>query len=281
MSPFAWFETPWGPALRCEVLEPYARHVFTTRGLDLPHADEGSGWTTLAAWLGVESSHLWRLRQVHGLTVHTEAVAPCDGAWPEGDLLATDRHDVALAVRTADCVPILYADPRTGAVAAVHAGWRGTVAGAASRMVEVLATRFGSRPEDLIAAIGPCVGPESYEVGQEVIDAFAAAWPSAADRGTWWVTRSHAWQVSARSLDHHARSTRGRASASGQHPPGGAVHRDARVGAALVSHTTAPRPAGWLPPSGRRHRWPDHSPEGSVGRRRCRARPSSFGPRPS
>ena len=100
-------------------------------------------------WLGVESSHLWRLRQVHGITVHTEAVAPCDGTWPEGDLLATDRHDVALAVRTADCVPILYADPRTGVVAAVHAGWRGTVAGAASRMVEVLAVTFGSRPEDL------------------------------------------------------------------------------------------------------------------------------------
>ena len=137
----------------------------------------GPGWETLSDWLGVESSRLWRLRQVHGITVHTEAVAPCDGTWPEGDLLATDRHDVALAVRTADCVPILYADPRTGAVAAVHAGWRGTVAGAASRMVEVLAARFGSRPEDLIAAIGPCVGPESYEVGQEVVDAFAAAWP--------------------------------------------------------------------------------------------------------
>ena len=92
MSPFAWFETPWGPTLRCEALEPYARHVFTTRGLDLPHADNGSGWTTLAEWLGVESSHLWRLRQVHGLTVHTDSVAPCDGAWPEGDLLATDRQ---------------------------------------------------------------------------------------------------------------------------------------------------------------------------------------------
>src|SRR4029450_11009367 len=114
----------------------------------------------------------------------------CDGAWPEGDLLATDRHDVALAIRTADCVPILYADPRSGVVAAVHAGWRGAVAGAASRMVEVLGATFGSRPEDLIAAIGPSVGPESYEVGQEVVDAFAAAWPDEAARGTWWTPRA-------------------------------------------------------------------------------------------
>ena len=190
MRPFTWFETPWGPALRCEALEPHARHVFTARGLDLPHADDGSGWNTLADWLGVESSHLWRLRQVHGVAVHTEKVAPCDGTWPEGDLLATNRHDVALAIRTADCVPVLYADPRTGAVAAVHAGWRGTVAGAASRMVEVLGATFGSRPEDLIAAIGPSVGPESYEVGQEVVDAFAAAWPEEAARGTWWTPRA-------------------------------------------------------------------------------------------
>jgi len=189
MPPFTWFDAPWGPALRCEALEPYARHVFTARGLHLPHADNGHDWTTLAGWLGVGPSHLWRLRQVHGVTVHTEAVAPCDGAWPEGDLLATDRTDAALAIRTADCVPILYADPRTGAVAAVHAGWRGTIAGAAARMVDVLGARFGSRPDDLIAAIGPCVGPESYEVGQEVIDAFATALPDDAARRAWWTPR--------------------------------------------------------------------------------------------
>jgi polyphenol oxidase len=190
MWPFAWIETPWGPALGCEALQPHARHVFTARGLDLPHADAAPGWHALADWLGVESSQVWRLRQVHGVAVHTEAVAPCDGAWPDGDLLATDRDDIALAVRTADCVPILYADPRTGAVAAVHAGWRGTVAGAASRMVEVLASRFGSKPGDLIVAIGPSIGPESYEVGQEVVDAFVAAWPEDAARGTWWVPRA-------------------------------------------------------------------------------------------
>jgi polyphenol oxidase len=190
MPRFSWFDTPWGPALRCDALEPFARHVFTARGLDLPHADAGGGWTQLAAWLDVEPENLWRMRQVHGVTAHTDDVAPCNGSWPEGDLLATDRADIGLAVRTADCVPLLYADTRTGAVAAVHAGWRGTVAGAVPRMVDVLASRFGSRAADLVVAIGPSIGPESYEVGQEVVDAFAAAWPEDVARGTWWTPGS-------------------------------------------------------------------------------------------
>jgi len=167
-------------------MDSLAHHVFSARGLDVPHADTGTGWGQLSGWLGVEESHLWRLRQVHGVSAHTDGVGRCDGAWPEGDLLATDRADVALAVRTADCVPILYADARTGTVAAVHAGWRGSVAGAAPRMVEILSSRFGSRPEDLVVAIGPSIGPEAYEVGPEVGDAFSAAWPEDATRGTWW-----------------------------------------------------------------------------------------------
>lgn len=188
MRPFRWIDTHWGPALSCDAIDPYAAHVFTARGLDLPHADEGTGWASLASWLDVEPDHLWRLRQVHGVTAHTDGLAPCEGAWPEGDLLATDRTDVALAVRTADCVPILYVDPRSGAVAAVHAGWRGTAAGAASRMVDVLRRRFGSDPANLVVAIGPSVGPEAYEVGQDVVGAFSAAFPEAARRGTWWAS---------------------------------------------------------------------------------------------
>ena len=186
MAPFDWTSTPWGPALVCEPLQPLALHVFTARGLDIPHADNGTGWPALAEYLSVEPARVWRVRQVHGVTVHTDDVAACDGMWPEGDLIATDRTDVALAIRTADCVPLLYADARTGAVAAVHAGWRGTVAGAPVRMVEALARRFGSRPEDLVVAIGPSIGPEAYEVGEDVVDAFAAAWPADVTRGTWW-----------------------------------------------------------------------------------------------
>jgi hypothetical protein len=186
MAPFSWIDTPWGGALQCDALAPLASHVFTARGLDIPHADSGDGWAGLAQYLGVEPDDLWRVRQVHGVTAHTQDVRPCGGAWPEGDLLATDRQSVGLVIRTADCVPILYADQRTGAVAAVHAGWRGSAAGAAPRMVQVLSSRFGSRPEDLVVAIGPSIGPEAYEVGADVIDAFTAAWPDETRRGTWW-----------------------------------------------------------------------------------------------
>jgi len=186
---FSWVEAPWGAVLQCDALTPLASHVFTARGLDLPHADAGDGWAPLAAHLGVRDLQLWRVRQVHGVTAHTADVQPCDGAWPEGDLLATDRRDVALVVRTADCVPILYADARTGAVAAVHAGWRGTVAGAAARMVALLGQQFASHPEDLVVAVGPSIGPDAYEVGPEVVDAFAAAYPVEAGHGTWWRPR--------------------------------------------------------------------------------------------
>jgi len=83
--------------------------------------------------------------------------------------------DVAIAVRAADCVPLLMADRARGAVAAVHAGWRGTVARVAVAAVDALGREFGTRPQDLIVAIGPNIGGCCYEVGSELVDAFAAA----------------------------------------------------------------------------------------------------------
>jgi YfiH family protein len=80
----------------------------------------------------------------------------------------------AVSVRVADCVPLLVADPRTGLVAAVHAGWRGTAARVASAAVRALATRGGSAA-DLIVAIGPSIGPCCYDVGEALIDAFREA----------------------------------------------------------------------------------------------------------
>lgn len=190
MASFRWVATTWGAALVCDALTPHARHVFTARGLDTPHAEHGVGWAALAGYFDVPtSSHVWRLRQMHGVAAHTDAVASSGGAWPEGDLLATDRGDVALAIRTADCVPILMVDRSSGAVAAVHAGWRGTARGAAMEMLRVMHDRYGTRPADLVAAIGPSIGPEAYEVSADVIDAFAAAFPDAARRGTWWTAR--------------------------------------------------------------------------------------------
>jgi len=78
-------------------------------------------------------------------------------------------------VRSADCVPLLIADARTGAVGAVHAGWRGTAARTAVAAIDEMQRQFGSQPADLVVAIGPAIGPCCYEVGPDVVDAFAAA----------------------------------------------------------------------------------------------------------
>ncbi len=113
-----------------------------------------------------------RVRQVHGSAVacrHEGAEPP-----PEADAVATGRSGLAACVLSADCVPVLIGDPRTGAVAAVHAGWRGTLARVAARAVEVLERDFGARRENLLAAIGPAIGPCCYEVSRELAERFVA-----------------------------------------------------------------------------------------------------------
>jgi YfiH family protein len=97
----------------------------------------------------------------------------------QADALCSDAPEVALAVFVADCIPALIADPRTGAFAAVHAGWRGTVAGVLPAAVRALAAEFGARPEDLRVALGPAIGPCCFEVGPEVVEAVEAAVPGA------------------------------------------------------------------------------------------------------
>ncbi len=91
------------------------------------------------------------------------------------DGLVSALENVLVGVKTADCVPVLIADKRTKAFAAVHAGWRGTVQSIVVRAMETMQREFGSVPADMIAAIGPAASAANYEIGQDVIDAFAAA----------------------------------------------------------------------------------------------------------
>lgn len=119
------------------------------------------------------------LRQIHSnRVVVTRGEA---GVLGEGDALVTDTPGVLLSIRTADCVPLLVADPEHRAVAAIHAGWRGTVAGVVSRAVQTLCREFGSRPESLIVAIGPCIRRDAFEVGPEVAKEFMRFFPERLD----------------------------------------------------------------------------------------------------
>jgi hypothetical protein len=96
------------------------------------------------------------------------------------DALVTDEARVSLLLRYADCVPILIYDPVRRALALVHSGWRGTVLGAPRAGVEFLVREFGSRPAELVAAVGPSIGPCCYEVGPDVVDAVQEAFSSSA-----------------------------------------------------------------------------------------------------
>jgi YfiH family protein len=194
---FVWTNEAWGSALRSHSLAAAADHFFTTRQLWLRGASEDDDWRRVAATVGVPPARLLRLTQVHGRGVVVfRAGDPVPGpppgeaggaAWPEADIALTDDPTVALAVQVADCVPLLLADSRTGAVAAVHAGWRGTAAGAARAAVAALVDEFGAAPERLVAAIGPSIGPCCYVVGEELIEAFRAG--GLADGIDRWFTR--------------------------------------------------------------------------------------------
>lgn len=117
-----------------------------------------------------ESGRLLLLKQVHGAKVLR---APWEGR-PEADAATASDPGLILGIATADCLPVLLVDPVRRVVGAAHAGWRGTVAGVAARAVEALAAD-GSRPPDLVAALGPGIGPCCYEVGADVVHAFGPA----------------------------------------------------------------------------------------------------------
>ena len=125
----------------------------------------------VAGAVDARSDELFAAYQVHGraVTLVDEASAPR----PRCDVLITDSPAKTLMLRYADCTPVLLVDPVRRCVAAVHAGWRGSAVRAAGAAVEALADAFGSRPGDLIAGIGPAIGPCCYAVGQDVVDAFA------------------------------------------------------------------------------------------------------------
>jgi len=113
------------------------------------------------------------MRQVHSDLVHRLDAAPATK--PEGDALMTSVPGLLLVVRTADCLPVLLVDEENRAVAAVHCGWRGTEKRIVEKAVRAMGEAYGSKPETLLAALGPCIGAACYEVGPEVREGFLKA----------------------------------------------------------------------------------------------------------
>ena len=118
---------------------------------------------------------------IQGHQVHGSRVAIINRPWMtreelEGyDAFITNIPGVAIGVRTADCVPILLNDPVRRVIAAVHSGWKGTVLKVSHGAIDMMEEIFGTAPEDLQAVIGPCIGPDSFQVGEEVAEKFKDA----------------------------------------------------------------------------------------------------------
>jgi YfiH family protein len=120
--------------------------------------------------LSVSRSDVATAHQVHGSRV--ALVGPDDRGRviPATDALITDNLGVALMLRFADCLPVLFYDPVRRAIGLAHAGWKGSIKGIAGKTVSVMMETFGSRPADIMAGLGPCIGPCCYQVGTEVVE---------------------------------------------------------------------------------------------------------------
>lgn len=146
--------------------EDWLEHGFGTR-----HVKE---WPPGGRYASLRQIHSDRVVTVTDAAAAVSAAAQPDPDLEQGDALVTALPGVWIGIRTADCVPVLIADPVRRAVAAVHSGWRGTMAGIALKAVERLAAEYGSSAADLRVAVGPAIGACCYEVGPEVAEAFGA-----------------------------------------------------------------------------------------------------------
>ncbi len=127
--------------------------------------------------LGASDLKLISLKQIHSDVIHLFDAAPAEPC--RGDASATNRPGLLLGVQTADCVPILLVDPKRRAVAAVHAGWRGTLQRIVTKALGKMQMEFGTKPADFLAAIGPSIGGCCYEVGTEVATQFLSQFAEA------------------------------------------------------------------------------------------------------
>lgn len=140
-------------------------------------AHVGENRSRVARHLGTTSEHLLTCYQIHSATcvVVTQPWTP--ETMPRADAMATRTPGLALGALAADCAPVLFADPQARVVAAAHAGWKGALGGVLEATIATM-EQLGARRDRIRAALGPCIGPDAYEVGPEFQATFAAADPA-------------------------------------------------------------------------------------------------------
>lgn len=196
---FEWRVTPAGRVLVSTALASIAPHLFSSRDASPPgvHAPD---YAAIAASLSVDVTQVVHTRQVHGCDVAVVREGERFVPVVEADALVSVDPTRAVAVRVADCVPILLADRHARVVAAIHAGWRGTSAGVAAAAVRAIEA-LGVPASDLVAAVGPSIGPCCYQVDATVRDDFLARhvaaddWFAADGPGRWRLDLQRATQA--------------------------------------------------------------------------------------
>ncbi|MDD5475307.1 MAG: peptidoglycan editing factor PgeF, partial [Syntrophales bacterium] len=150
------------------------KDVMRVPGKGEAGAEDAGEDGALAGLFRIERRSFYTGIQVHGdhIAVLDEKEPPTgtDISETKCDALVTNRSRCAIGIRTADCVPLLLADPVNRVVGAVHAGWKGTALGIAGKAADLFVERFSSDPSNIIAAIGPSIGPCCYEVGDDVFE---------------------------------------------------------------------------------------------------------------
>lgn len=132
--------------------------------------------------LGRDPASIHDVWLVHGTdVVHADGPRDLTFKPPQADIITTDNPRVTLFMRYADCVPLLFHDPKKGVVALAHAGWLGTVRGVGTATLKAMHSRYGTDPRDVRVAIGPAIGPDHYEVGTDVAEQVRAAFDSRAE----------------------------------------------------------------------------------------------------
>lgn len=159
----------------------------------------------IASVFHIPVTAIFRSRQVHGSqVVSVQPFAPPERhlaptEWPEADALLTDQAGIALALSTADCLPVLLFDPARPAVGAVHAGWRGSVKRISAEAIRRMNLDYGTDPANLLVLMGPSVGPCCYPIGSEVARLASVAAPGA--QSFLWARPEGGWTLDLRKLN--------------------------------------------------------------------------------